>query len=191
MKKILLAAMFLIFSLQLFSADADAKPMVEMQTSMGNITIQLYPKKAPKTVANFLGYVKSGFYNDTIFHRVIEDFMIQGGGYTAKYVKKPTKAPIVNEADNGLKNTIGTIAMARTSNPNSATAQFFINTADNSFLNYKAPTREGWGYAVFGKVVSGMNVVEKIDQVKTGEVGPFYQNAPKTPVIIEKMSVMK
>ncbi len=191
MKKYFLASMFLLFSLQLFSAATDAKPLVEMQTSMGNITIQLFPEKAPKTVANFLGYVKSGFYNGTIFHRVIDDFMIQGGGYTSKYVKKATKAPIDNEANNGLKNTIGTIAMARTSNPNSATAQFFINTANNSFLNYKAPTREGWGYAVFGKVVTGMKVVDKIDKVKTGEVGPFYQNAPETPIVIIKMKVIK
>ena len=165
-------------------------PIVRMVTSMGTIELKLFPDKAPVTVTNFLHYVKSGFYNGTIFHRVIPGFMIQGGGFEPGMRQKPTGAPIVNEADNGLKNTVGTIAMARTSDPNSATAQFFINTADNTFLNHRDDSIEGWGYAVFGKVVQGMSVVRKIEAVPTGSRGP-YQNVPLQDVVIEKMEVTR
>jgi len=167
----------------------EKNPIVCMQTSEGTIELELYPKKAPETVKNFLRYVNDGFYNKTIFHRVINRFMIQGGGYAVDYKKKKTLAPIKNEADNGLKNDAGTIAMARTSDPNSATAQFFINTVNNTFLNYTAPTGNGWGYAVFGKVIKGMDVVDKIEKVKTGSGGPFNSDVPQTPVVIEKMYV--
>ncbi|MCS6997758.1 MAG: peptidylprolyl isomerase, partial [Casimicrobiaceae bacterium] len=143
-------------------------PRVELRTSLGAITIELYPDKAPRTVENFLRYVKEGFYDGTIFHRVIPKFMIQGGGFTPDFVQKPTRPPIRNEADNGLKNATGTIAMARTSDPHSATAQFFINVADNRELDFRYPTQEGWGYCVFGRVVKGMEVVERIARVKTG-----------------------
>ncbi len=147
---------------------------------MGKIVLELYPKKAPITVENFLKYVNSGFYNGTIFHRVIPGFMIQGGGFTPEMEQKPTRAPIKNEADNGLKNDRGTIAMARTSNPNSATSQFFINVANNAPLNYPSHG----GYAVFGKVVEGMDVADKIVNVPTTSVGP-HQDVPKKPVVIE------
>jgi len=163
-------------------------PSVEMVTSMGTIQLELYPGKAPKSVANFLAYVKSGFYNGTIFHRVIADFMIQGGGFDAKYTKKPTRAPITNEADNGLKNDRGTLAMARTSDPHSATAQFFINVKDNDALNHKS--KDGWGYCVFGKVTKGMDVVDKIRAVQTGAGGPFPTDAPLKQVVIKKARVL-
>lgn len=161
---------------------------VVLQTNMGNITIDLDEKKAPKTVENFVAYVKSGHYNGTIFHRVMDNFMIQGGGFTDKMVQKPTNAPIKNEADNGLKNLKYTIAMARTSDPHSASAQFFINVNDNDFLNFSSPTERGWGYAVFGKVTAGMDVVDKIKKVKTGNSG-FHQNVPLEPVTILKAEV--
>jgi peptidyl-prolyl cis-trans isomerase B (cyclophilin B) len=171
------------------SGKKDNNPVVCMQTNMGSIVIELYPKKAPITVKNFLRYVKGGLYKGTIFHRVINRFMIQGGGFTEDYKKVKTFDPIKNEADNGLKNEIGTIAMARTSDPNSATDQFFINTADNTFLNYTAPDRNGWGYAVFGKVVKGMDVVDSIGKLKTGSAGPFNSDVPIKPVVIENMYV--
>ncbi|MEN9771596.1 MAG: peptidyl-prolyl cis-trans isomerase [Pseudomonadota bacterium] len=161
---------------------------VTMQTSMGTITIELDPKKAPDTVKNFVAYVKSGHYDGTIFHRVMDNFMIQGGGFTDKMVQKPAKNTVKNEADNGLKNMKYTIAMARTSDPHSASAQFFINVADNEFLNFTAPTERGWGYAVFGKVTSGMDVVDKIKKVKTGNNG-FHQNVPLEPIVITKVTV--
>jgi peptidyl-prolyl cis-trans isomerase B (cyclophilin B) len=161
---------------------------VTMQTSMGTITIELDPKKAPETVKNFVAYVKSGHYDGTIFHRVMDNFMIQGGGFTDKMVQKPAKNTVKNEADNGLKNMKYTIAMARTSDPHSASAQFFINVADNEFLNFTAPTERGWGYAVFGKVTSGMDVVDKIKKVKTGNNG-FHQNVPLEPIVITKVTV--
>lgn len=166
-----------------------ANPMVRIKTSMGAITLELYPDKAPKTVANFLQYVKAGFYDGTIFHRVIKGFMIQGGGFTPDFKEKPTRAPIPNEAGNGLRNDTGTIAMARTSDPNSATAQFFINVANNDFLNYRAPTSRGFGYAVFGRVVSGMDVVNRIAAVPTGEHPP-YADVPQTPVIIKQVTLV-
>jgi len=165
-------------------------PLVKLETSMGDITLELYPDKAPVTVANFLEYVKAGFYNGTIFHRVINGFMIQGGGMDAQMQEKPTRAPIKNEADNGLKNEPYTVAMARTSNPDSATAQFFINIANNTFLNHTAKTARGWGYAVFGKVIKGQDVVDKIKAVPTTTVGP-YENVPKEPVTIIKAVVVQ
>jgi peptidyl-prolyl cis-trans isomerase B (cyclophilin B) len=152
---------------------------------MGAITLELDAKKAPKTVENFVAYVKAGHYDGTIFHRVMDNFMIQGGGFNDKMVQKPTKAAIKNEADNGLKNAKYTIAMARTNDPHSATAQFFINVADNEFLNFSSPTDRGWGYAVFGKVSAGMDIVDNIRKVKTGNNG-FHQNVPLEPVTILK-----
>jgi len=164
-----------------------ADPQVDLKTSLGTIRLELYPAKAPKTVANFLQYVKDGQYNGLIFHRVIPNFMIQGGGMDQDMRERKTRAPIENEAKNGLKNDLGSIAMARTGAPHSASAQFFINTKNNDFLNY--PGQDGWGYAVFGKVVSGMDVVMKIQQVPTGNVGP-YGDVPKQPVIIESATLV-
>jgi len=168
---------------------AKANPRVALDTSMGKIVIELYPEKAPKTVANFLEYVKAGFFDGTIFHRVIPGFMVQGGGFTPDMQQKDTRAPIPNEADNGLKNDRGTIAMARTGDPNSATAQFFINVANNGALNHTGKTPQGWGYAVFGKVVEGMDVADKIVSVPRGQRGP-YGDVPKTTVLINKASVI-
>ena len=165
-----------------------ADPRVLLKTSMGDIVLELNQQKAPVSTANFLQYVKSGQYNGTIFHRVIPNFMIQGGGFTPDMQEKPTRAPIHNEANNGLKNDAYTIAMARTSEPQSATAQFFINTKNNDFLNY--PGQDGWGYAVFGKVVQGTGVVDRIAHVETGSVGP-YQDVPVQPVIIESATILK
>ncbi len=162
--------------------------MVTLHTNMGDITLELDTAKAPKTVENFLAYARDGFFDGTIFHRVIGNFMIQGGGMTADMKQKPTRAPIDNEADNGLKNSIGTVAMARTNDPHSATAQFFINVADNDFLNHKAPTGQGWGYAVFAKVSSGMDVVERIKTVQTGTSG-HHQDVPQDPIVIERVSI--
>lgn len=163
---------------------------VILRTSMGDITLELDSAKAPKSVENFVSYVKSGHYDGTIFHRVMDNFMIQGGGFTDKMVQKPTNKPIQNEADNGLKNMKYTIAMARTNDPHSATAQFFINVVDNDFLNFSSPTERGWGYAVFGKVTAGMDIVDKIKKVKTGNNG-FHQNVPVEPVTILKAEVSK
>ncbi|WP_088178699.1 peptidylprolyl isomerase [Tepidiphilus margaritifer] len=163
---------------------------VKLATNRGDIVLELDPVKAPKTVENFLAYVESGHYDGTIFHRVIDGFMIQGGGLTADMKQKPTRAPIPNEADNGLKNRRGTVAMARTQDPHSATAQFFINVADNDFLDYRAPTTQGWGYCVFGKVVQGMDVVDAIKSVKTGTVGPW-RDVPLEPVVIEHAEVLR
>ncbi len=166
-------------------------PVVEMQTNLGTIVLELNAEKAPKTVANFLQYAKTGFYKGTIFHRVIGHFMIQGGGFTAGYTEKETLQAIRNEADNGLNNARGTIAMARTSAPHSATAQFFINVTDNFFLDHTKRTPRGWGYAVFGKVTQGMDVVDSITKVETGRGGPFGRDVPKTLVIIQKVSVVE
>jgi peptidyl-prolyl cis-trans isomerase B (cyclophilin B) len=165
-------------------------PLVKLETSMGDITLELYPDKAPVTVANFLEYVKAGFFNGTIFHRVINGFMIQGGGLDAQMNKKPTRAPIKNEADNGLTNDVYTVAMARTGDPNSATAQFFINVANNKFLNHTAKTPQGWGYAVFAKVVKGQDVVDKIKAVATTSRNT-YENVPQTAVTITKATLEK
>jgi peptidyl-prolyl cis-trans isomerase B (cyclophilin B) len=166
-----------------------ADPKVEVTTSMGKFVIELDPGKAPKTVENFLAYVDANHYDGTQFHRVIGTFMVQGGGYDKNYEKKPTRAAIENEADNGLKNTRGTVAMARTGDPHSATAQFFINVSDNEFLNHKAPSGNGWGYCVFGRVVDGMEVVDKIRVVKTGNSG-FHQDVPVEDVIIERAELV-
>lgn len=168
----------------------NSAPQVKLQTSLGDVVIKLNAAKAPVSVENFLSYVKDGHYDGTIFHRVIPGFMAQGGGFTEKWTQKPTKAPIKNEADNGLKNTRGTIAMARTSDPQSATAQFFINYADNAFLDYKNPTPQGWGYAVFGEVVEGQDVVDKMAAIPTGSGGPMPTDVPKTPIVIQKATVV-
>lgn len=169
---------------------ASEHPRVTLETNLGNITLELYPDKAPVTVKNFLAYVNEGFYTDTIFHRVISGFMIQGGGLPVDMKEKPTHNPIANEAANGLKNDRGTIAMARTSDPNSATSQFFINAKDNTFLNFRDKTLQGYGYCVFGKVISGMEVVDAIEKTPTGTKG-FYQDTPLTPVIITKAVQLK
>jgi peptidyl-prolyl cis-trans isomerase A (cyclophilin A) len=187
MSRLLATAAFLITLAATSSAMAD-EPKVRMVTSAGTITIELFPDKAPATVKNFLRYVDEGLYNGTVFHRVIPGFMIQGGGYTPQMREKPTHAPIKNEADNGLKNDRGTIAMARTSDPDSATAQFFINLKDNDFLNHTGKSLRGWGYAVFGKVIAGMDVVDKIAGVRTGNHPNGMQDVPKTPVVIEKVT---
>ncbi|OQX37499.1 MAG: cyclophilin [Oceanospirillales bacterium LUC14_002_19_P2] len=164
--------------------------MVILHTNFGDIKLELDAEKAPKTVANFLEYVKKGHYNNTIFHRVINGFMIQGGGFEPEMKEKDTANPIENEADNGLQNVTGSIAMARTMDPHSATAQFFINVADNDFLNHTSKDAQGWGYAVFGKVVDGMDVVEKIKSVQTGNAG-FHQDVPVEDVIIESAEVVE
>ncbi len=186
-----LTALTILLTLGLFALTAGAatkNPTVLMETSQGNVTIELFQKDAPITVKNFLSYVKDGFYSDTVFHRVIPGFMIQGGGFTSGMKEKTTKAPIRNEAANGLKNDRGTVAMARTANPDSASAQFFINVVDNQGLNRPMP--DGHGYAVFGKVVKGMDVVDKIAAVKTGTKGPF-QDVPLKPVVIKSVKVVK
>jgi len=167
-------------------AAKSANPNVRMTTSMGVIEIELDARHAPVTVRNFLGYVDGGFYNGTIFHRVIPGFMVQGGGMTAGMKEKPTGAKIRNEADNGLRNLAGTLAMARTSDPHSASAQFFINTVDNAFLDHRGKNPQGWGYAVFGKVTKGMDVVKKIEAVRTGNAG-MHQNVPTQDVVIRKI----
>lgn len=159
--------------------------LVTLKTNHGDITLELFADKAPKTVENFVSYVKEGFYDGTVFHRIIDGFMVQGGGFTTDMQQKDTKAPIENEANNQLANEKGTIAMARTQDPHSATAQFFINVKDNDFLNFTSETMSGWGYCVFAKVVEGMDVVENIKNVKTSSHG-FHQDVPVEPVIIEK-----
>ncbi len=166
------------------------KPVVELSTSMGKLKLELYPKKAPKTVANFLRYVRAGHYTGTVFHRVIPTFMIQGGGFDTSLKEKPTSPPIENEADNGLTHERGTLAMARTPNPHSASAQFFINTVTNSFLNHREKSMEGWGYCVFGKVIEGMDVVDKIKGVQTGPKGPFDKDVPQTDVVINEAKLL-
>jgi len=162
--------------------------MITLHTNHGDITIELDTENAPNTSANFLAYAKDGFFEGTVFHRVIDGFMIQGGGMDADMKEKTTRAPIENEANNGLKNDRGTVAMARTQDPHSATAQFFINVSDNDFLNHSAPTAHGWGYAVFAKVSEGMDVVDKIRVVKTGNKG-YHQDVPVEPVVIEKVTI--
>lgn len=186
-RTIMTAVAALSLSSFLHVAHAAGAPQVLLKTNMGDIVLELNQEKAPVSTENFLQYVKSGQYNGTIFHRVISSFMIQGGGFTPNMQEKPTRAPIKNEAKNGLRNDAYTIAMARTQAPQSATAQFFINTRDNAFLNY--PGQDGWGYAVFGKVVKGTEVVDKIKQVRTGNAGP-YSDVPVQPVIIESATVL-
>jgi len=170
------------------SSGSAANPQVLIKTSAGDITVELDPNKAPGTVKNFLSYVDEGFYAGTQFHRVIKDFMIQGGGYTADFTEKPTHPPIQNEAENGVKNERGTITMARTGYPHSATAQFFINQADNAFLNHQAKTPKRWGYTVFGHVVNGMDVVDKIAAMPTGAGAKGLTDVPTTPVLIESIT---
>lgn len=167
---------------------AQSAPKVKIQTTLGDVVVEVYPDKAPKTVENFLQYVKDKHYDGTVFHRVIANFMVQGGGFTPEMNQKATREPIALEANNGLKNDRGTIAMARTANPHSATAQFFINVVDNANLN--APQPDGFGYAVFGKVVSGMDVVDKIRASATGNKGIF-QNVPLTPIVINSITSIK
>ena len=166
-----------------------ADPQVDLKTNVGTIRLELYPAKAPKTVENFLQYAKDGHFNGTIFHRVIDNFMIQGGGFDKNYKQKPTRESIQNEAKNGLKNDLGTIAMARTNAPHSASSQFFINGKNNDFLN-AASAQDGWGYAVFGKVVSGMDVVTRISKSPTGSGGPFPTDVPKEMVVIESVTLV-
>lgn len=160
---------------------------VVIDTDLGTMELELDEERAPKTVANFLRYVDDGHYAGTIFHRVIPGFMVQGGGYDAQYTKKPVRAPVENEADNGLRNTRGTVAMARTGDPHSATAQFFVNVVDNAFLDHTAKDDRGWGYTVFGRVTSGLAVADKIVGVKTGSQGPFAKDAPLTPIAIKSI----
>lgn len=186
MLRIIAAALALLVFSQVGAAD----PRVELKTSMGSIVIELFPDKAPATVENFLRYVKDGHYDGTVFHRVIPKFMVQGGGFTPELREKAARKPVRNEADNGLKNTVGTVAMARTPDPHSATAQFFINVADNDFLNFRAPTQDGYGYCVFGKVVKGMNVVESITKVATGPGPPPHRDVPLKPVVIERARLL-
>ncbi|WP_416233267.1 peptidylprolyl isomerase [Castellaniella sp.] len=165
-------------------------PQVKLHTNKGDMLIELDAEKAPKTVENFLNYVKEGFYNGTIFHRVINNFMVQGGGFDADMKQKQTNATVENEANNGLKNDRYTLAMARTSDPHSATAQFFINVADNDFLNFTSPTPNGWGYAVFGRVIEGTDVVDEMKKVKTGNKG-FHQDVPVDDLIIESATIVE
>jgi cyclophilin family peptidyl-prolyl cis-trans isomerase len=190
LKKLLIsiAALALTFNIQLAQA---ANPQVKLETSKGTMIIELYPDKAPKTVENFLAYVNAGAYDGTIFHRVIKDFMNQGGGFTPDFKKVDTRQPIQNEADNGLKNLKYTVAMARTGEPHSATNQFFINTADNAFLDHKSKSMRGWGYTVFGKVIEGENIAGAISRVPTGPGGPFSKDVPRTQVTIIKMTEIK
>ncbi|TQV64640.1 MAG: peptidyl-prolyl cis-trans isomerase [Halothiobacillaceae bacterium] len=173
-----------------FALPAWAGPKVVLETSQGEVTLELDADKAPRTVENFLTYVRDGHYNGTLFHRVIPDFMVQGGGFTPDFVQKPTRPAIQNEANNGLKNARGTLAMARTGDPHSATAQFFINTVDNGFLDHQAPTPRGWGYAVFGKVINGMDVVDRIQRLPTGSGGPFRTDVPREAVLIKQARLL-
>jgi len=189
-KNILLTFVSFTIALQMQFALA-ANPKVKMDTTKGTIILELYPDKAPISVKNFLQYVNDGDYDNTIFHRVIKNFMAQGGGFTVDYKKKKTREPIQNEADNGLQNLKYTIAMARTSDPHSATNQFFINTKNNAFLDHTSKTSRGWGYTVFGKVIEGKDVVGRISKVTTRAQGPFASDVPSTPIVIRKMTEIK
>jgi peptidyl-prolyl cis-trans isomerase B (cyclophilin B) len=191
MRTILVTFLILLGSVSpLLAGSSPEAPRVKLETSMGDIVLTLNPQKAPVTVANFLDYVKAGHYDGTIFHRVIKGFMIQGGGFDPQMRKKDTRAPIGNEAANGLTNLSGSIAMARTNDPHSATAQFFINTANNDFLNHSAKDAKGWGYCVFGSVSEGLAVVKKIEQVETGRKGP-YRDVPAVAVVIKKAVLLE
>ena len=189
MKKLTIALLMLVTGI-VSSVAMAANPKVKIETNLGDMVLLLDAQAAPETVANFVLYVEDGFYDGTIFHRVIKDFMIQGGGFLEGMKKKEPRSPIKNEANNGLKNVRGSIAMARTGDPHSATAQFFINTVDNDFLNYTAPNTRGWGYAVFGKVIEGMETVDRIRSVQTGNMG-MYRDVPVEPVIIKKASLIE
>ncbi|MFA5922565.1 MAG: peptidylprolyl isomerase [Methylococcaceae bacterium] len=193
MRTLILSMMLLLTSTLSFATEktmSDTQTKVKLTTTLGEIIIQLNAEKAPVSSANFLTYVNEGFYNGTIFHRVIPDFMAQGGGFDTSFTQKAVHAPIKNEANNGLTNTRGTLAMARTNDPNSATAQFFINLKDNSFLNHTSQTSSGWGYAVFGEVIEGMDVVDAMAKQATGNRGG-HQDVPKTDIVIEKAEVVK
>ncbi|MBS4052136.1 peptidylprolyl isomerase [Methylomonas rivi] len=193
MRKSFVYLMLFLFSTLSFATEkqmSDTQTKVKMTTSLGAFVIQLDNVKAPVSAANFAEYVKSGFYDGTIFHRVIPGFMAQGGGFDTGFAQKETKAPIKNEADNGLKNKRGTLAMARTNDPNSATAQFFINYKDNSFLDHTSPTPSGWGYAVFGEVIEGMDVVDEMAKQPTANRG-MHQDVPKTDIVIEKAEIVE
>ncbi len=189
MKKMTIFSSILFFGLVPPAAADSGKPVVRLETTRGNIVLELDREKAPKTVDNFLALVESGFYKGTIFHRVIKGFMVQGGGLTEDMNQKPTGAPIPNEADNSLKNVRGSIAMARTQDPHSATSQFFINTVDNAFLNHSSKTLSGWGYCVFGRVVEGMDVVDAIEASPTTTQG-MYTDVPVEPIVINEASVV-
>ena len=191
--KALMISILIVIGVSLAAGAADKpgdNPKVVLDTSKGKIVLELYLQMAPETVVNFLGYVDAKFYDGTIFHRVIPNFMIQGGGFTADMQRKPGKGPIKNEADKGLKNDRGTIAMARTGDPHSATAQFFINSINNNFLNHKNKTQQGWGYAAFGKVIEGVDVVDAISAVKTTKQGGF-RDVPVEPVVIVTAARLK
>ena len=171
-------------------------PQVKFVTSAGEFIVEVYPDKTPKTAENFLSYVRDGHYNGTLFHRVINNFMVQGGGYDTKYNEKNTRPPIKHEgaeakANGGLRNTVGTLSMARTNNPHSASAQFFINVKDNDFLDHQSTTAQGWGYVAFGKVISGMDVINRIKALPTGPGGPFPTDVPQTPVVIQSATLVK
>lgn len=181
----LIPVLLLLCTATASAAGETANPRVEIKTNLGSMILELYPDKAPKTVENFLQYVKDDYYTGTVFHRVIPRFMIQGGGLDKEFRQKPTRPPIENEAANGLKNDVGTVSMARTSDPHSASSQFFINVADNSFLNHTAPTPQGYGYTVFGKVIKGMEVANRIAGAPTGPRGPFPADVPRVTVVIE------
>jgi len=186
----MIRSLIFLLALTLAPAALAANPKVEIKTSLGTVVIDLYPENAPQTVENFLQYVKDGFYDGTVFHRVIPGFMVQGGGFTRNLQQKPTRPAIRNEAGNGLRNAVGTVAMARTKDPHSATAQFFVNVADNDFLDFKSPDENGYGYTVFGRVSAGMDVVQKMLQVPTATVGP-HQNVPRTPIVIESTRLIE
>jgi peptidyl-prolyl cis-trans isomerase B (cyclophilin B) len=193
MRKLVLFMMLFLTSTLSFATEnnmSDTQTKVKLTTTLGEIIIQLNTEKAPVSSANFLTYVNEGFYNGTIFHRIIPDFMAQGGGFDTSFNQKAVHAPIKNEANNGLKNTRGTLAMARTNDPNSATAQFFINYKDNSFLNHTSQTSSGWGYAVFGEVIEGMDVVDAMAKQATSNRSG-HENVPKTDIVIEKAEVIK
>jgi len=193
MRVLMLSILLLFTTTHSFATEnnmSDKQTKVKLTTSLGDIVIQLNSEKAPVSAANFLTYVNEGFYNGTIFHRIIKDFMAQGGGFDTSFNQKAVHAPIKNEADNGLKNTRGSIAMARTNVPDSATAQFFINYKDNSFLNHTGKNASGWGYAVFGEVIEGMDVVDKMATQATGNRGG-HQDVPKTDIVVEKAEVLK
>jgi len=196
LKPVLLILSLFSFSLHSVAAEqaaesASSNPRVVIDTNQGAIEVELYPQQAPKTVANFLNYVKQDFYAGTVFHRVIKGFMIQGGGFTQDLQRKDTLAPVENEAFNGLPNKRGSIAMARTNQPHSATSQFFINTADNAFLNFRSKSMRGWGYTVFGQVIKGMDVVERIENSRTGAGGVFSQDVPLDTVIINSIKIIQ
>jgi peptidyl-prolyl cis-trans isomerase B (cyclophilin B) len=190
MKKIMIMLVIVLFWTVHFTRAESSKPRVRLETNHGVIVLELDSKSAPKTVENILQYVNDGFYDGTIFHRVIKGFMIQGGGLTSDMQKKPTRSPIKNEADSGLRNKHGTVAMARTNDPHSATSQFFINTVDNAFLDYKEKSRNGWGYCVFGRVVEGMDVVDTIEGVTT-TMRARHENVPTSPVVIKQAAVLE